>query len=102
VGLPKEIGSVSGNQFVVRVIRVGIAEWWVARIQNEKNYSKSEKINHMTLVRFFQKNFWGHVGLSTQKRSKEAAAISALDWGSESKICDLNVELVIKHDVFGF
>lgn len=63
MGLPEEIGPVSGNQFVVRVIRVGLVEWWVAGIQNEQNYSKSEKINNVTLVWLFQKNFWGHVGL---------------------------------------
>ena len=39
---PEEVGSVSEEQFVVRVIGMGRAEWWVASVEDEKDDAECE------------------------------------------------------------
>jgi hypothetical protein len=96
VVFPEEISAVSRQQFVVGVIRVCHVEWWVTSIQNEQDNTEGEEIDNVTLVRLFQENLRGHVGLGSEDSVEVATSVTALDRGSETKISDFNVEFVIK------
>ena len=59
MGLPEEIGSLSGEKLVVHVVAAGCCERWVLGEHDEKDNSASEQVNDLTLVWSLVKNFFG-------------------------------------------
>jgi len=88
--LPKEVFTFIANPDIKLV--KSIFERCVTRIHYEKDYSESEKVDHVSLIRLFKNNLWGHVGISTFLTSEVARAIFAFNRASKSKICYFDVE----------
>lgn len=99
MGLPEDLAAVGCQKAVVRVGWVGATEWWSLSEDNEENNSRSEKINSLSRVGLAQVDFWSHVRSGSKLSLQESRTISSLSWGSETKVCNLKVEVGVKHQV---
>jgi len=98
--LPEEVGPVSCEQLVVGVLRVSLVEWRVSGIQNEKDDTKSEQVNNVSLVSLFHNQFWCHVGGCSQDSLKETTSVTSLDGGREAEVCESDIKFRVEHNVF--
>lgn len=96
---PEEVCLTVSKELVMRVVRIGRVEWWVTRIQDEKDDTQGKQINAVALVRLLSDKLRGHVGCGTKDSSKEARTVATLHRCSETKVSKSDVELVVKHDV---
>ncbi len=54
----------------------------------------------MTLVRLFEEYLGCHVGSSSQVCLEVTATITSLHWSRESEVCNFQVVVRVKHDIF--
>ena len=102
VELPEQVGSVLADQLVVAVLRVRGREWWVTGIHDEEDHTKSEKVDHVTLIRLFYQLLRRHVRVGSTGRAQEASAGATLDRRRETKVSELQVKVAVYHHVFRF
>lgn len=100
VVLPEQIGSVGHQQLVMGVGRVGLGEWRVTSIQNEQDDTEGEQINLVTLVGLVHNQLGSHVGNCSQAGVEIAGTVTTSHRCSETEVSNLDVELLIEHDVF--
>jgi hypothetical protein len=99
--LPENISFALSDESVVGICWVGGVEWRVTRVQDEENDSESEQINVVSLVELLCNQLRGHVRSSSEDGSQETRTVLALDICSETKIREPDIELFVKHNVFG-
>lgn len=85
---------------VILVISHG--EGWMARVQDEKDNSESEKVHLLALVSLSGQDFGSHVAWSANLSSVGATAITAFKRASEAEVDNLNIEVFVKEDIFRF
>lgn len=70
-------------------------------IQDKENHSKCEEVRDMALIGLFVEDLGSHVGSCPDERSAVSVLLSALNFGSKTKVDDLGVVVLVEEDVFG-
>ena len=102
VSLPEEVRSVGGEELVIVILFVGHAEGRVSRVKDEKNHTKSEKIDNLALIWLTSKDLGSHVSWGTDHGPVGAGTIASLKRASEAEIDNFDVIHFVEEDVFGF
>ena len=102
MGLPEDVSSVSSDASVEWIRWLSSSEWWMLGNHDEQDNRSSKQINRFSVIGLFQMNFWSHVVQGTEFGEKVSRSISSFDWCCKSKICNFEVELGIKHEIFRF
>jgi hypothetical protein len=102
VSLPEEVRSVGGEELVVVILFVGHAEGRVSRVKDEKNNTKSEKIDNLALIWLAGKDLRSHVTWGTDHGLVGAGTITSLKRASKAEIDNFDVIHFVEEDVFRF
>ena len=102
VSLPEEVRSVGGEKLVVVILLIGHAEGRVSRVEDEKNHTKCEKIDNLTLIWLASKDLRGHVAWGTNHGPVGAGAITSFERASKTEINNFDVIHLVEEDVFRF
>jgi len=97
--LPEEVGPVSDDQLVGLVVRVSPVEWEITRVHNEQNYTESEQVHILTLVRVSYDNLGRHEGYGTDHGLQLTLAVAALQRRSDSEVRDLDIVIFVQKDI---
>jgi len=99
--LPKQVGALSRDQPVVRVFSAAFAEWWSLGQHHKNDDASSKDIYLRALIWLFKMNLWRHVALRSELRLELALAIAPSDRSRKAKVCNLQVVVLVKHEVLG-
>lgn len=86
----------------MRIVGYSLSKWRVTRVQNEKDYTKSKKINNLSLIRLSAQDLRSHIALSSQNSVKETTAISSFDRCCKTEISNLSIIIAVKKNVLWF
>jgi len=100
VSLPEDIRLLHEEELVVRVLGVSLIEWRMAREHDEHDDSDSKQVNLVSSVLTLFFDFWRHVARRTELREEQAFSVTALNRGSEAKVNNTQVELIVDENIF--
>ena len=102
VCLPEEVRTTSGNQTIMRVLRVCRSERRSLRQNDKENDGRGEQVDTGTLILLAQVNFGGHIARSAKLRLQQARAISASDRRCKTQICNLENIVTVEKKILRF
>jgi len=102
MGLPEQVCilSASCDQLIVDIVLTADFERWSLSQNHEQNNSCSKDINSFSIILFSFVDFRGHIGDCSKLSLKKTTSVSSLSWSCKSKICNLNIVILVEHDVF--
>lgn len=98
--LPENVSSVGCETFVEWITWGGRVEWRMLGDHDEKDDGSGEQVDRSTQIWLLLVDLRSHVVWSTQLGVKEFGSISSVNWGSKSKVRNLDIVLT-DQDILG-
>ena len=83
----------------MKVFHISPFKWYISIKHSKENNSCTPHVNSASIIPFFSDYFRGNIGRSTTLIIKR---LSWFDLFSNTEICDLDMTLIVKKDVFQF